>query len=103
MGDACVQVEIYTNVKPHTHARTYARTHAHTHSCTHTRTHIHTHTNVPRLDEEDEFEEGGKGGRGSNPFQRNFRKSMFRDGPVFSNWMERMHEYGIEVCTDAHM
>ena len=32
-----------------------------------------------------------------NPFKRDFRKSIFRDGAVFSNWMERVHEYGIEV------
>ena len=33
----------------------------------------------------------------SNPFKRDFRKSIFRDGAVFSQWMERVHEYGIEV------
>ena len=33
----------------------------------------------------------------SNPFKRDFRKSIFRDGTVFSQWMERVHEYGIEV------
>ncbi|CAI8008999.1 Partitioning defective 3 homolog [Geodia barretti] len=31
-----------------------------------------------------------------NPFKRDFRKSIFRDGAVFSNWMERVHEYGLE-------
>ena len=49
-----------------------------------------------RLDEEDEMDESGKGAR-NNPFRRDFRKSMFRDGPVFAQWMERVHEYGIQV------
>lgn len=62
-----------------------------------------------RLDELDELEErerGVGGSRGdiarSNPFQRNFRKSMFRDGPAWSQWMERIHEYGIQDDEDGN-
>ena len=44
------------------------------------------------------------GGRGpltrGSPFQRDFRmKSMFRDGALYAQWMERCEEFGIEVRT----
>ena len=62
------------------------------------------HGNSPcRFDEEDELDIQGKGGMGghgitrASPFQRDIRKSMFRDGAVFAQWMERVHEYGIQV------
>ena len=59
------------------------------------------HHRLDELDELEERERGVGGSRGdiarSNPFQRNFRKSMFRDGPAWSQWMERIHEYGIQV------
>ena len=31
-----------------------------------------------------------------SPFQRDFRKSVFRDGSVYSAWMDRIQEYGID-------
>ena len=40
------------------------------------------------------------GSQNLNPFKRDFRKSIFRDGAVVSHWMERVHEYGIEVRVD---
>jgi hypothetical protein len=35
--------------------------------------------------------------QGRNPFQRDFRKSVFRDGSVYSQWMQRMYDYNIEA------
>ena len=31
-----------------------------------------------------------------SPFTRDFRKSVFRDGSVYSAWMDRVHGYGIQ-------
>lgn len=31
-----------------------------------------------------------------SPFQRDFRKSVFRDGSVYGAWMDRIQEYGIQ-------
>ena len=43
------------------------------------------------------------GARGSftrgGPFQRDFRKSMFHDGRLYAQWMERCEEFGIDVRT----
>ena len=49
-----------------------------------------------RLDEEEEMFEEQKGRGKPSPFRRDFRKSMFRDGPLYAQWMERIEEYGIQ-------
>ena len=33
------------------------------------------------------------------PFQRDFRKSMFHDGRLYAQWMERLEEFDIDVRT----
>ncbi len=35
--------------------------------------------------------------QGENPFSRDYRKSMFRDGNAYSQWMDRMYEGDIQV------
>lgn len=37
-----------------------------------------------------------------SPFQRDFRKSVFRDGSVYCAWMDRIQEYGIQESDEAN-
>ena len=37
-----------------------------------------------------------------SPFTRDFRKSVFRDGSVYSAWMDRLQEYDIQESEEAN-
>lgn len=44
--------------------------------------------------------------QGGGPFQRDFRKSMFHDGRLYAQWIERLEEFGINVrtvCLSVHL